>query len=81
VTSAQRHVAVIALGLVCIVVASALIRHLDDDQGGWFMYQPNATTLFSGSSEAPVLRSAGIWLGAIAVWAAVSAWLYRRRDG
>jgi hypothetical protein len=45
--------------------------------GGWFMYSPNSTSLYSASSNGSTVRTAAVWLAAIAIWFGVSWRLFR----
>ena len=64
----QRAVTSVALGAGLAVVASALAARLNGpSDGGWFMYSPNSTSLYSASSGGSTFRSAAVWLAAIAV--------------
>jgi len=47
--------------------------------GGWFMYSPNSTNMYSSSSDGNVLRTAAVWLAAVAVWFFIS-WRVFRSD-
>lgn len=75
----QRTVIVVAAGLSLAVIATAVNRLLAHSDGGWFAYAPNTGVAFSPSSTSDVWREAGVWLAAIAIWAGLSLWLFRRR--
>lgn len=82
----QRMVIVVASGLALAVAAFTINRLLADDGGAWFAYAPNTgATLppepssgLTGPSTGEIWREAAVWLGAIAAWAALALWLYRR---
>lgn len=75
---AQKAVTSIALGAGLAVVASAVAAKLNGpSDGGWFMYSPNSTSLYSASSSASTFRMAAVWLVAIAIWFGVSWRLFR----
>jgi hypothetical protein len=78
VTGGQKAVTSIALGAGLAVVASAVATRLNaPSDGGWFMYSPNSTSLYSASSSERTLSTAAVWLGAIAIWFGVSWRLFR----
>lgn len=74
----QRTVIVVATGLALAVTAITINRHLADTAGGWFAYAPNTAVTFEPSSTTAIWREAAVWLGAIAAWAGISLWIYRR---
>lgn len=79
VNRAQRHVAVVAIGLTCAISAQTINRLLDrgDVDGGWFMYAPNSDPPFTPSFDGPIWRTSLVWLAAVLVWT-LAAWrLYR----
>jgi hypothetical protein len=79
VNQAQKVSVSIAVAAALMVGAAALSRvFADTADGGWFMYSPNATPMFS-SSRGLVLRDAVIWLAAIAIWLVVAWRLFRSR--
>ena len=52
----QRIATSIALGAGLTVIASADTAQLNDaSHGGWFMYSPGSTTLYSASSNGDTL--------------------------
>jgi hypothetical protein len=68
------------LGVVAGAVSSLLV---DGTAGGWFVYEPkvNVNALApSGASDGDLLRTAIIWLVAIAVWLGISWRLFRSSD-
>lgn len=68
----------IALAAALAVVASAaLAEWRGSDDGGWFMYSPNSTEFYTPSSGGSSVRTVLVWLGAVAVWFAVSWRLFR----
>ena len=74
----QKAVTSIALGAGLAVVASAVTARLNGSlDGGWFMYSPNSTSLYSASSSGSTVRTAAVWLAAIAIWFGVSWRLFR----
>jgi len=78
VTGGQKAVTSIALGAALAVVASAGSARLNGpSDGGWFMYSPNSTSLYSASSSGSPVRTAAVWLTAIAIWFGVSWRLFR----
>jgi hypothetical protein len=78
VNRGRKAVTSIALGVGLAVVASALVAELNAPaDGGWFMYSPNSTGLYNASSSGSTLRTASVWLAAIAIWFAVSWRLFR----
>ena len=77
-TGGQKSVTSIALGAGLAVVASAVAAGLNGPpDGGWFMYSPNSTSLYSASSSGGTVRTAAVWLVAIAIWFGVSWRLFR----
>ena len=77
-TGGQKAVTSIALGAALAVLASAVTARLNGSpDGGWFMYSPNSTSLYSASSSSSTFRSAAVWLTAIAIWFGVSWRLFR----
>ena len=67
-----------ALGAGLAVVASAVVARLNGpSDGGWFMYSPNSTSLYSASSSGSPLGSAAVWLAAVVIWFGVSWRLFR----
>lgn len=77
-TGGQKAVTSIALGAGLAVVASVVTARLNGpSDGGWFMYSPNSTSLYSASSTGSTFRTATVWLGAIAIWFGVSWRLFR----
>ena len=79
VNRAQRHVAVVAIGLACAIGARTINRLLDRDRGdgGWFMYAPNSDQPFTPSFSGPVWRESLVWLAAVAIWTLCAWRLYR----
>ena len=76
-----RVLLVAALGLAIAVVVhtwDAVISSGGD--GGWFAYAPNTNPIFSPDDNGEVVRRGAMWLGGIAVWAAVSFPILRRRS-
>ena len=77
----QKAVTSIALGAGLAVVASAVTARLNGSlDGGWFMYSPNSPnspSLYSASSSGSTVRTAAVWLAAIAIWFGVSWRLFR----
>lgn len=74
----QKAVTSVALGAGLVVVASAVVAWLNGpSDGGWFMYSPNSTSLYSASSSGSTLRTAAVWLAAVAIWFGVSWRLFR----
>ena len=77
-TGGQKAVTSIALGAGLAVVAAAVATRLNGpSDGGWFMYSPNSTSLYSASSSGSTFRTAAVWLAAIAIWFGVSWRLFR----
>ncbi len=77
-TGGQKAVTSIALGAGLAVVASAVVARLNGPpDGGWFMYSPNSTNLYSTTSSGSTIRTAAVWLAAIAIWFGVSWRLFR----
>lgn len=77
-TRGQKTVTSIAIGAGLAVVASAIVAQLNRSaDGGWFMYSPNSTTLYSASSSGGTLRTAAVWLVAVAIWFGISFRLFR----
>lgn len=77
-TGGQKAVTSIALGAGFAVVASAVAARLNGpSDGGWFMYSPESTSLYSASSSGSTFRTAAVWLAAIAMWFVVSWRLFR----
>ena len=77
-TGGQKVVTSVALGAGLAVVASAIVARLNGPaDGGWFMYSPNSTTLYSPSSGGSTVRTAAVWLGAVAIWFGISFRLFR----
>ncbi len=77
-TGGQKAVTSIALGAGLAVVASAVAARLNGPaDGGWFMYSPNSTSLYSASSSGSTVRTAAVWLAAVALWFGVSWRLFR----
>lgn len=76
---AQKVVVSIAVGAALVVGAGALSQVFDNStDGGWFMYSPTSTTVFS-PSRGSTARGLAIWTAAIAIWL-VFAWrLFRSR--
>ncbi len=69
-----------ALGVVAATISGLLV---DRNVGGWFMYESNSNVnalASSGESDGDLLRTAIIWLVAIAVWLAISWRLFRTTD-
>ncbi len=76
--SRQRVTTSIALGAALTVIASVVTALLDDTpEGGWFMYSPNSTGLYSPSSSGDTFITGAVWLTAIAIWFGVSWRLFR----
>ena len=75
-TDKQRVVVSVAGGLVLVVLAMWWNQRATVS-GGWFSYSPDGGTVYSG--EPSTGRAAVVWLGAIAVWAGGSLWLFRKR--
>ena len=74
----QKAVTSVALGAGLAVVASAVAARLNGpSDGGWFMYSPDSTSLYSASSSGSTIRTAAVWLAAIAIWFGVSWRLFR----
>lgn len=68
----------IALGAGLAVVASTVAARLNGpSDGGWFMYSPNSTSLYSASSSESTFRTAAAWLAAVAIWFGVSWRMFR----
>jgi hypothetical protein len=68
----------IALGVGLAIVASAVVAELNGPaDGGWFIYSPNSTGVYSSSSRGSTLRTVSVWLAAVAIWFAVSWRLFR----
>lgn len=77
----RRVLASIALGVALAVVASALVARMSSPiEGGWFMYAPSSTTLYTTSSTGHTVRAAAVWLAAVAVWFGVSWRMFRTED-
>jgi hypothetical protein len=76
---AQRTVVVVATGLALAVLAGTINRVLADPAGGWFTYAPNTGMTFGPDHDGTFWREGAVWLGAIAIWAGISLWLYRAR--
>ena len=75
---ARKVVASVALGAALAIVASAAVSKMNGPaDGGWFMYSPNSTTMYSSSSDSSVLRTAAAWLAAVAVWFFISWRMFR----
>lgn len=80
-SSAQRKVLVVALGVVAVVGAVTVNQLMSSPtDGGWFAYAPNTSVTFSPSDDSQTLRQAAVWLVAVLVWAAPSFWLLRDRS-
>jgi hypothetical protein len=80
VNRGRKTVTSIALGVGLAIVASAVVTELNGPaDGGWFMYSPNSTSLYNASSSGSILRTASVWLAAVAIWLAVS-WRLLRSD-
>jgi hypothetical protein len=78
VTGGQKVVTSIALGAGLAVVAAAVAARLNGpSDGGWFMYAPNSTNLYSASSSESTFRTATVRLAAIAIWFVLSWRLFR----
>jgi len=76
----QRVVASAGLGVALAIVASAAVAKMNGPaDGGWFMYSPNSTTTYSSASNSDVLRTAAVWLAAVAVWFLI-CWRMFRSD-
>ena len=76
--SRQRITTSIALGAGLTVIASAGTAQLNDaPDGGWFVYSPGSTTLYSASSNGDTLIAVAVWLAAIAIWFGMSWRLFR----
>jgi hypothetical protein len=74
----QKAVVSVALGAGLAVVASAVVTRLNGpSDGGWFMYSPNSTSLYSASTNGSTFRTAVAWLAAIVIWFGVSWRLFR----
>lgn len=77
-TGGQKAVTSIALGAGLAVVAAAVAARLNGpSDGGWFMYSPNSTSLYTASSSGSTVGTAAVWLAAIAIWFGVSWRLFR----
>lgn len=76
-STAQRVVVIIALGLALAIVASYLTSL--GTRAGWYAYAPLTGQAFSppGPGEPGWLRVI-IWLAAISLWAAASATVLRQ---
>ena len=76
----QKAATSVALGAGLAVVASAVVTQLNGpSDGGWFMYSPNSTNLYSAASSGSTLSTAAVWLAAVVIWFAVS-WRLLRSD-
>ena len=76
--SGQKAVTSVGLGAGLAVVASAIAARLNGPaDGGWFMYSPKSTSLYSASSSGSTLGTAAVWLAAVAIWFGVSWRLFR----
>lgn len=76
----RRVVLSLAVAAALAVAAVTLNRLLTNEaDGGWFMYTPNSepSPFSTGSADGESVRSAAIWLTAIAVWLAFSWRLFR----
>ena len=74
---AQRTVVVVATGVALAVAAVTVNRLLADPAGDWFAYAPD-TGVVAPSHDRAIWREAAVWLVAIAAWAGLALWLYRR---
>lgn len=74
---AQRTVVVVATGVALAVAAVTVNRLLAGPAGGWFAYAPGTGPIFP-DHDGVVWREAAVWLVAIAAWAGLALWLYRR---
>jgi heme/copper-type cytochrome/quinol oxidase subunit 1 len=77
-STAQRVVVVVALGLALGVVASYLTGL--GTRTGWYAYAPLSGQLFQPQGESAYLRLI-IWLGAISLWALTSLRILRQASG
>ena len=76
---AQKVVVSIAVGAALVVGAGALSQVFDNStDGGWFMYSPNSTTMFS-PQHGSIARGVAIWMAAIAIWLVFASRLFRSR--
>jgi hypothetical protein len=74
----QKAVTSVALGAALAVIASAVAAWLNGpSNGGWFMYSPNSTSLYSVSSSGGTFRTAAVWLAAVGIWVGVCWRLFR----
>ncbi len=81
-TTAQRRVLVVALGIVA-AVGAVIVNQLmsSPSDGGWFAYAPNTSVVFEPSNDSQTLRQGAVWLVAVLAWAVPSFWLLRERAG
>lgn len=80
-SSAQRKVLVVALGVVAAVGAVTVNRLMSTpSDGGWFAYAPNTDVVFAPRDDSHIFREAAVWLVAVVAWAVPSFWLLRDRS-
>jgi hypothetical protein len=83
----RRIVLVIALGLaIAVIVCTSNATIGSTGDGGWLAHAPNTGALVSPELAAglpgrssDIVRSGAMWLGGVAVWAALSYWILRQR--
>ncbi len=77
----RRVVTSIAVALALAVLAAALTWWLrEPSDGGWFMYSPNSSQVYDGSSAGTDWSTPAVWLAAIGIWFAISWRLFRTED-
>lgn len=63
------------------IVASAAVAKMNEPvNGGWFIYSPNSTTTYSAAWDSNLIRTAAVWLAAVAVWFFISWRMFRSED-
>jgi heme/copper-type cytochrome/quinol oxidase subunit 1 len=80
-SSPQRVVAVVALGLALAVAGSYLVSLGGGPRSGWYAYAPLASSLDAPGTGLPGWLRLIIWLALIAVWALASIRVLRPASG
>lgn len=74
----RKTVTSVSLGAALAIIASAVAAEVDRPvDGGWFMYSPDSTDVYLPSAGGHSVVVAAVWLAAVAIWFAVSWWIFR----
>jgi heme/copper-type cytochrome/quinol oxidase subunit 1 len=76
-STAQRVVVVVAIGLALAVVGRYLVSLGGGPRFGWYAYSPLTAQVWAPGTGLPAWLRLIIWLGVIGLWALVSVPLLR----